>query len=304
MLYSSHKNGKRFDEKMNTKVIMVCNNKGGVGKTTCAAAIADVLARKMNLPTLIVDADPQGNISSRFGYRPEFVSVKNSLDVCLFNEFKSRDDSSNNESIPIEYFFNDCKFPIQLGDDKKYDNLKIICASSTLEKIIAMYFTMPQKFEGLWNNVISKIKNLNQFEYVIIDTQPNLSYFLSQIMMASDYVIVPVEPTEDSFSGAKAIGNVFNSVANKKRTLEIDNKINFLGVVFNKWRLGTIAARKFEKELTKIWGNNPIFKTKIPANQDAINAANLFAPVTLVKPYSSSASAFRNLVREVVEKID
>ena len=51
MLYSSHKNGKRFDEKMNTKVIMVCNNKGGVGKTTCAAAIADVLARKMNLPS-------------------------------------------------------------------------------------------------------------------------------------------------------------------------------------------------------------------------------------------------------------
>ena len=289
---------------MYTKVVMFCSNKGGVGKTTCTAAVADILARKMNLPTLVIDADPQGNISSRFGYRPELVPVNNSLDTCLLNALNVNLDSSANEPIPVIHFFNDCKLYSRFNEDKFYDNMKIICSSNSLENIISMFAAVPQGSDGVWRDIIREIKNLNMFEYVLIDTQASLSYFFNQIMMASDYVIVPVEPTEDAFSGAKAVGNIFNTIAKKKSTFKIDDKIEFLGVFFNKWRAGTIAAQKFENEIQTIWNKNPIFKTKVPMNQDAINAANAFAPVTLAKPYSPAARAFEKLTREVVEKID
>ena len=288
---------------MSTKVIVICNNKGGVGKSTCTAAIADILAREMNLSTLIIDSDPQGNISGRFGYRPEVVSIDNSLDTYLLNELNVAIDSTKNKSIPISYFFNKCKLFSKTNEDKDYKNLKIICAASALERIIAMYLSTPQESDGIWRDMIREIKNLNLFNYVLIDTQPNLSYFLKQIMMASDYILVPIEPTEDAFSGAKAIGNVFNTVAKKKSAFKIDDKIDFLGVFFNKWRSRTLASKKFEKDLTEIWGNNPIFKTKIPMNQDAVNAANMFAPVTSAKPNSPAAKAFIELAREVVKKI-
>ena len=304
MLYSIHKNWKKVDEVMYTKVIMVCSNKGGVGKTTATAAVADILARKMNLPTLIIDADPQGNISSRFGYRPELISVNNSLDTCLLNALNVNLDSLSNQPIPIKNFFNDCKMYSKLGEDKAYNNMKIICSSNALEKIISMFAAVPQASEGVWRDIVREIKNLDIFEYVLIDTQASLSYFFNQIMMAADYVLVPVEPTEDAFSGAKAVGNIFNAVAKKKSTFKIDDKIEFLGVFFNKWRIGTIAAQKFENEIQAIWNDNPIFKTKVPMNQDAINSANMFAPVTLAKPYSPAARAFEKLTREVVEKID
>lgn len=288
---------------MDTKVIVVCNNKGGVGKSTCTAAIADVLSRVMNFSTLTIDADPQGNISGRFGFRPETISVDNSFDTYLLNELNVVLDPHKNKSIPIKYFFNDCKLYSKTDKEQVYKNLKIICSASALERVIAFYLANPQESDGILRDMIHEIKELKLFDFVLIDTQPNLSFFLKQIMMASDYVLVPVEPSEDAFSGAKAIGHVFNTVAKKKRAFKVDDTIDFLGVFFNKWRSGTLASKKFEEDLSNIWGSNPIFETKIPMNQDALNASNMFAPVTSAKPKSPAAKALNKLTSEVVNKI-
>ena len=59
-----------------------------------------------------------------------------------------------------------------------------------------------------------------------------------------------------------------------------------------------------ENELTEIWGDNPVLKTKIPMNLDVLNSANLFAPVTAVNEYMPAVKALKKLTREVVEKID
>ena len=293
---------KKVGDKLETKVIVICNNKGGVGKSTCTAAIADILARKLGRSTLIIDADPQGNLSGRFGFRPEIKTVNNSLDVYLYNELNVAINPEKHQSIDIKYFFSDCK-QFSLNSRVKYENLKIIPASSSLERIIAAYMASPQESDGILRKMMRCIKETEKFAYVLIDTQPNLSYFLKQIMMASDYVIVPVEPVEDAFNGAKAVGHVFNSVAQKKSEFKNDDKIDFLGVFFNKWRKGTVASKKFELEITQVWKNNPVFETKIPMNQDAVNAANLFAPITTARPSSTAAKALEKLTKEMVNKI-
>lgn len=295
---------KKVGDMLETKVIVICNNKGGVGKSTCTAAIADILARKLNHSTLIIDADPQGNLSGRFGFRQDIKSVNNSLDVYLFNELNVALNPEKNNSIDINYFFSNCvQFSLSSSDKIFYDKLKIIPATSALERIIAAYMASPQESDGILRKMMRRIKDTKIFDYVLIDTQPNLSYFLKQIMMASDYVIVPVEPVEDAFNGAKAIGHIFNNVAQKKSEFKFDDKIDFLGVFFNKWKKGTVASRKFESEINQVWKNNPVFDTKIPMNQDAVNAANLFAPITTARPSSTAAKSLEKLTKEMVSKI-
>ena len=287
-----------------TKVIVICNNKGGVGKTTCVSAIADILARKLKKSTLLIDADPQGNLSGRFGFNPENTPVNNSFDVLLQNELDLACHIKGSEKIPFSFFCNTCKrYSTKTNIRNDYENLKIICSSGDLEHVIMNYTARPQESDGIVRHLMQEIRAAHEFDYVLIDTQPNLSYLLNQIFLGSDYVIVPVEPTEDAFSGAKAIGNVFNNAAQKKSEFKTDDNIDFLGVFFNKWKKGTMSSNKFEREMENIWGNNPVFATRVPWNQDAENAANKAAPVTIARPSSPSAKAFESLAREMVDKI-
>lgn len=84
---------------MNTKIIIMANNKGGVGKTSSVAAIGDVLARKLGRKVLLIDADPQGNLSRRFGYSVS-APVDTTLEVFLQSEYDARKSGQPNSFSP------------------------------------------------------------------------------------------------------------------------------------------------------------------------------------------------------------
>ena len=88
---------------MNTKIILMANNKGGVGKTSSVAAIGDVLARKMGKKVLLIDADPQGNLSRRFGYGVA-TSVRTTLEVFLQSEYIAKQESISSDFSPSLFF--------------------------------------------------------------------------------------------------------------------------------------------------------------------------------------------------------
>lgn len=73
---------------MLNKTIAIINNKGGVGKTTCTAGIANALAAN-GYKILLIDTDPQGNLSRLFGFEPKEDQV-NSLFYCLNNKLKKK----------------------------------------------------------------------------------------------------------------------------------------------------------------------------------------------------------------------
>ena len=66
----------------------------------------------------------------------------------------------------------------------------------------------------------------------------------------------------------------------------------------------TKSAKEFKANLPEIWGDNPVFETMIPQNQDAHNAGNDNAPVTSAYPSSTSAKAIEVLTKEIVERIE
>jgi chromosome partitioning protein len=287
----------------NTKIIVICNNKGGVGKTTCTAGIADVLARKLKKSVLLIDADPQGNLSKRFGYSPN-MRIDNSFDVLLQNELDIKS-GDRDVHVPTSFFYNiGRKFSPKTTTRKDYDNLKIMCSNKTLENVYSNFRAKPQYAEGILRKILSSIRQSNEFDYVLIDTQPTLSYMLGQYLLGADYIMVPVTPNDDAFDGADAIGKVFNDAQEAKSQFKTDDTIDFLGIFFNMVKRNTKSAKKFRKDLADIWGDNPIFENSIPLNQDANNAENDRAPVTCAYPSSTSAAALEKLTEEMVKRIE
>ena len=286
-----------------TKIITICNNKGGVGKTTCAAAIGDILARKLYKSVLLIDADPQANLSKRFGYNPIATKLDNSFDVYLQNELNVRC-GAGGQTIPVNLFYNKGKmYSEKSSDNKEYNYLKLMCANRDLENAYSNFRAKPEYSNGLIRDMLGEIRNSNEFDYVIIDTQPVLSYVLGQYLLGTDYIVVPLTPNNDALDGAEAIGYVFNAAKRSKSQYKTDDQIEFLGCFFNMVKKGTIATREFIPKMKDTWGENPIFETEIPMNQDVNNAENIQAPVTIVKPYSAVSKALEALTKEMVDKI-
>ena len=284
-----------------TKIIVICNNKGGVGKSTCTAAMGDILARDYKKGVLLVDADPQGNLSKRFGYFP-YDDCGNSYDLLL----KSRLDAKSQRGsgiLPISVFANPGKLYSSSGERKLYAKLHVLCATRDLEKVYSEYRATPEYSDCLIRDILLEIKHGGEYDYVLIDTQPALSYILGQYMLGADYVLIPVTPNDDALDGALAIGDVYMNVVEKKALFKTEDKIDLLGYFFNQVRKSTLVGRNFLPKMDAEWGENPKLEASIPYNQDVNNAEVENAPVTAKSPSCAASVAFKALVREVVDKI-
>ena len=120
---------------------------------------------------------------------------------------------------------------------------------------------------------------------------------MSSIFIGSDYVIIPVEASWDSIVGANTI---YQFMAKSR---ELNPALKLLGVFFTKVQDRTTS---FHTLLPMVKGNwdKDLFQTKIPRNQDVVNAENEGYPVTYRKPACKASKAYVKLLDEMVERID
>lgn len=285
------------------KVIVVGSNKGGSGKTTSTASLADCLARKQKKSVLIIDADPQGNISSFFGYLPSH-NIPNSLVSCLTNKYLAATTGTLTELPPITFYINPARKYVPRSDKRKdYDNLDIIPCNNGLTGIYNV-FNSNNDANTLFREFFDEIRALDKYDYILVDTKPTIDNTLLQIMFGADYLLVPSTDGKLSFMGANSIGVVFQQVHEKRKAAGDSTNIEFLGMFLNMIRVNTKTERALRGDgITQFWGDNPVFDSKIKFNQDVKNAEELLAPVTAAFPSSIAAVGFNELAREVVAKV-
>jgi chromosome partitioning protein len=224
-------------------IISIVNNKGGVGKTTILQNLGICLARKGYL-TGVVDFDAQANLS---------LAIKHELQddlVSLLNKKK----------------------PINLENFSKtnYDNLLIL---PNKKDVSSELFNNPDPIKKLFvlKDALSGVKN---FDFLFIDTAPTLDIPTYNAMVASNYILIPME--YDFFS---AVGlSVLYDYIISARTLNKDLKI--LGVLINKVHEGQKINKEVQAPLVSNFGDvvlKTVIRTNVKFKQSQMEQNDIFS---------------------------
>lgn len=175
------------------KVIAVANQKGGIGKTSTATALASILNER-GKRTLLIDADKQKNSTDT--YRAQFEGVPTLYDVLV----EDQNPLTLNEVIQHT----------EMGDIVAADPLLIEAESKLLSKGIGGYTVL--------RNAIQKLEG---YDYVIFDTPPAVDMVLRNVLTASDEVVIPMTASRYGFQGMSDFSKTINDIRQLNPNLKI-----------------------------------------------------------------------------------
>lgn len=224
------------------KIISIANNKGGVGKTTTTLNLATALT-KLGEKVLMIDLDPQASLSVNYGLEP--LETHNSV----YNVFM--------DELDMEDII--CKLE---------ENLYLIPATIELSKVELNLISRLSR-ETVLKKKLNKIKN--EFDYILIDNSPSLGLLAINSLVASDYVIAPMDPTYLSLRGLEILNEVVEQVK------EINEKLQFLGVVITMFDARVNHHREIIEELKdKYPVFNSVIKRSIKFSDSGLNMTSIY----------------------------
>lgn len=251
-----------------TKIIAILNQKGGVGKTTTTINLGAYLSKQGN-KVLLIDADPQSNTTSGLGFT-KLGQTKTLCDVLL----------SGQEASSV----------VQKTNLK---NLFLIPADPRLASVEVDLADKQDREHTLKN----KITDMGQYDYILIDCPPALSLLTVNILVASDLVLIPVQAEYYALEGLSQLLQVMQTV---KRSF--NPSLELLGVVVTMFDKRTSLSEQVYNELKENFADK-LFKTIIPRNVRLAEAPSFGTPVSEHDKWSKGARAYKNLAKEVAEKI-
>lgn len=190
--------------------------KGGVGKTTISVNIADCLSRREGAKVLLIDIDPQFNSTQCLLSPEEYVKhLKEGKDTIVNVYDRSiRPTVGAIEGVSV-------KDPKKLKDIKPVkvkENFFLLPGNLELYRI---EMTPGEGRENRLNKYLQEINKEYSFDYVIIDTPPTPSIWMTSALLASAYYLIPVKPDPISFTGIDLLQSI---IEDKKENLDLGIK--------------------------------------------------------------------------------
>ena len=257
---------------MSAKVICVTNQKGGVGKTTTAVNTCYYLAKDKKR-TLLIDFDPQGNATSGLGID------KNDIKALGF---------TMTEVILGSTKLQDAIRPT------KYKHFDLAPATPELANAEVEITSQNKKFTRL-RDAINTVKD--KYDFIIIDLPPSLSLLTVNGMIASDYLLLPVQ-TE--FYALEGVAQLLESM--KLVMKQANPNLKLLGVVATMYDKRTSLSAQVFTEIKKYF-KDLTFKTTIPRNVRLAEAPSHGVPVGAYDKFSKGAKAYKEFTKELEGRI-
>ena len=216
------------------KVISFINMKGGVGKTTLTKEIGFRLANSLNYKVLLIDIDPQINLTQSIFKRFGFAQSKDLANKTSIEEEKP-DKSLKITNASIQ---NVLEGNISLSNPTSLSkailnipntNLSIIPGEFGLE-FITRNLNSSNLENGIYN-FIDDNELRKDFDYILIDCPPTYSSYTIAALKPSDYYIVPVKPEAYSMLGVDMLEKVVAEIKKTNKLYFKDKKLKNLGIV-------------------------------------------------------------------------
>lgn len=250
-----------------SKIIAICNRKGGVGKTTTSINLSAALAH-YSKKVLLVDMDPQGNTSQGLGYD---ISL---LDKCVFDLL------NNNEKIN------------KVIKHTKVENLDILPSKLKLATLDNLSSDKDPNFVSL-KLCLDKVKQ--NYDFVIIDCPHSFGYLTFNALVAANTVLIPVQCEYFAMSAITQILSSISQVQNKLNpTLSIEG---FLLTMYDSKANHDIEISSEVRSLFK----EKTFLSQIPRNISIPESNMRGEPVTTYRPNSFGAIAYFSLAKEIMD---
>lgn len=252
----------------NTKVLCMLNNKGGCGKTSLCSGIATSMA-ELGLRVLVIDGDGQRNLSTSFNM--------------------PRSEKHFGAAVLAEQDLNGYIQPTA------YENIDIVVADVSMGTLDMALFTKISR-ENIVRSILRPVVERGHYDYIVIDTNPNLSLLNFNIVNASDYVLIPAQPASFDLDGLSVVLNFVEGIKPYNPGLQVG------GIIINRYdarnRLITEAALEQLHENF----NDLLFEQIIRVDSRLQNAQWENRPVL---DYSGSArisKEYRALTKEILKR--
>lgn len=251
------------------KIISVANQKGGVGKTTTAINLSASLAAAEKR-TLLIDADSQGNASTGSGISRENIK-DNNLYHCLI------------DNSPLEQAIINTQIP----------NLDILPANQDLVGIELEFVNLEDREKRLKN----LLKNLRvAYEYIIIDCPPSLGFLTVNAMVASDYLLVPLQCEYFAMEGLGHLLNTMDLIKNR-----LNPSLYLGGILLTMYDSRNLLSRRVTDDVRSHFGNI-VYKTVIPRNVRLSESPSHGLPIILYDIKSRGAISYMELAEEIINR--
>lgn len=250
-------------------IIAMCNQKGGVGKTTTTINLGASLV-ELGRKVLLVDFDPQGSLSVGLGVNPH------TLEVSIYNLLLSREVS-----------------PDEVISETTVDGLDILPSNIDLSAAELQLVSEVAREQTLLR-VLEKVKD--RYDVILIDCAPSLGLLTINALTAADRVVVPLEC---EFFALRGVALLTDTIGKVQERLNPD--LEMLGILGTMYDPRTLHSREVLERVVQAFGDT-VFHSVIRRTIKFPETTVAGEPITTYAADSPGANAYRTLAREVLSR--
>ena len=257
-------------------VICIVNQKGGVGKTTTAAALAEGLSEH-HKRVLLIDWDPQASLTISLGFNPDILKLTG-YDVL-------------NSVIRNNGRYSLSDVAIKTGNP----NIDLVPANVELSQAqldLVNAFTRELVLKEMLQDV------RKEYDYVLLDCLPSLGLLTINALSASDSVLIPLQA---DFLAMKGLAMLLTTIIRVQE--KINPSLEILGILFTMTNSRTLHSREVMEVTRRAFGDRiRVFNTSIPISVRFKEAPAAGMSILNYAPNSEGANAYRLLTKEVLHE--